>query len=151
MQRPRIDILVPVHDASAALLEKHLKPSLEILDEDFVVNLGKIFSDNNRLGLVGVIGALSETWSMWWAAGQRAGRLMHGPNLLDFGNLDTPCRTDAALIDGCFMATNKTINWDIETYGEGGQNTFKTVPRFQSRGDQMKNVVSDASRGGENA
>jgi hypothetical protein len=160
---PKVDILVPVHDASAKSLQSCLIPSLqkfgddvrlttihnaesafhaykilsdgknndpsaapilvfthadvEILDENFIKKLESVFSGNDRVGIVGVIGALSDTRGMWWAAKRKAGKVMWGQSPLDFGNMPGNYRTDAVLVDGLFLATNRHIKWDIETYG----------------------------------
>ena len=189
MKKRRVDMLVPVHDASKALLEKHLRPSLEkfgddvklittinaasafhayaemehqldsddnaapirvythadveILDEDLVGKLERVFSENDRVGLVGVIGAISDTCNMHWQAERRAGKVMWGQAPLDFGNMPNAYRTDAALIDGCFMASNKAIKWDTKTYGEGCWHIYDLDICRQIRQQGFKIAISD--------
>jgi glycosyltransferase involved in cell wall biosynthesis len=100
----------------------YLHSDMLIYEPDWDTKILEAFEADDRLGLLGVVGAIQAD-----ADGGRSGTVCAFRNWKDHGSKPTKPLTPVALLDGCFMAFRKSMMDELnlpEVYGDGNEYFF---------------------------
>jgi len=105
---------------SNAKYKVYLHQDAFILNENFIEDLLKIFRQDEKIGLIGIVGAKHLPASgTWWESNEKYGKLIQFTNsysLLAFGDIESNYQVVQA-IDGVLMVTQYDVKWDENIEG----------------------------------
>lgn len=92
----------------------YLHQDTYIINKRFIYDILEIFNTDDKIGLIGVIGAKMPTNGIWWDSKNRIGKVYESHtgkmDLLSFDDFEeTYC--EAEVVDGLLMATQYDISW----------------------------------------